>query len=70
MTKPVKVEFVSRDGTVETAWCTPLGGSRYRVDNVLFLSAKPTFGDVVPNMQLAMRRKSSEPTRRHTLVAR
>ena len=47
MTKPVKVEFVSRDGTVETAWCTPLVGSRYRVDNVLFLSAKPTFGDVI-----------------------
>ena len=42
MTKPVKVEFGSRDGTVETAWCTLLGGSRYRVELQLFSPTRET----------------------------
>lgn len=47
-TKAVKVLFHSRGADQETAWCMPLAKrSLYRVDNILFLHATPTLGDVI-----------------------
>jgi hypothetical protein len=43
----VKVFLHDRGEDVESAWCQPAGPSLFRLVNVPFLHAKPTYGDVV-----------------------
>jgi hypothetical protein len=43
----VKVFLHDRGEDVESAWCQPVGPSLFRLVNVPFLHAKPTYGDVV-----------------------
>ena len=43
----VKVFLHDRGEDVESAWCAPAGPSLFRLVNVPFLHAKPTYGDVV-----------------------
>ncbi|HEX6837698.1 MAG TPA: hypothetical protein VF334_14050, partial [Polyangia bacterium] len=51
-TSLVKVFLHDRGEDVESAWCQPMGEERgaalFRLVNVPFLHAKPTYGDVVP----------------------
>lgn len=51
-TSLVKVFLHDRGEDVESAWCQPVGESRgaslFRLVNVPFLHAKPTYGDVIP----------------------
>ena len=51
-TSLVKVFLHDRGEDVESAWCQPVGEARgaslFRLVNVPFLHAKPTYGDVIP----------------------
>ncbi|HWE27846.1 MAG TPA: hypothetical protein VHB97_07580 [Polyangia bacterium] len=51
-TSLVKVFLHDRGQDVESAWCQPVGEERgaalFRLVNVPFLHAKPTYGDVIP----------------------
>jgi hypothetical protein len=51
-TSLVKVFLHDRGQDVESAWCQPVGEARgaslFRLVNVPFLHAKPTYGDVIP----------------------
>src|SRR4051812_13992388 len=48
MAKKTKVLFGARSGNPETAWCVALAKpNHYRLDNILFLHEKPTYGDVL-----------------------
>jgi hypothetical protein len=51
-TSLVKVFLHDRGQDVESAWCQPMGEERgaalFRLVNVPFLHAKPTYGDVIP----------------------
>ena len=44
----VKVFLHDRGEDVESAWCQPAGPSLFRLVNVPFLHAKPTYGDIIP----------------------
>ena len=43
----VKVFLHDRGDDMESAWCQPVGPSLFRLVNVPFLHAKPTYGDVI-----------------------
>jgi len=51
-TSLVKVFLHDRGQDVESAWCQPVGEARgaglFRLVNVPFLHAKPTYGDIIP----------------------